>query len=119
MTKIKVEKLVAAYNILTTAKYGKLSDEDKIKVWKIARALKPFADKFNEDTKDAYEKFKPTEDFDERSQKAQQYAIEIRKPKFDAEQLPMGPAEYAQFESEYNNYIKTVNKAMKDYAKRK
>ena len=70
--KIETSKVVSAYNVLSTAKYGKLDDADKIKVWKIARALKPVATKFEEDNKDAAEKLKP-EGFDEKLQNAQEY----------------------------------------------
>ena len=50
---IKTEKVLNAYRVLSTAKYGKMDDGDKIKVWKIARTLKPVADKFEDDSKDA------------------------------------------------------------------
>ena len=115
--KIKTEKAVAASNILATAKYGKLSDEDKVKVWKIARALKPIATKFDEDSNDASEKFKEDiENFDERLGKAQQYEVEIRKPDFDAQKLPMGAAEYAAFIDEFKKYQKLVSDAMAEFA---
>ena len=39
----KTEKVLAAYRLLGSAKYGKLADEDKIKVLKICIALKPIA----------------------------------------------------------------------------
>ena len=70
---IKTEKVLNAYRVLSTAKYGKMDDGDKIKVWKIARTLKPVADKFEDDSKDAAEKFKPSEDLSGRLQKAQEF----------------------------------------------
>ena len=57
--KVKTEQVLGAFNVLNTAKYAKMDDADKIKVWKIARALKPIATKFDEDSKDAAEKLKP------------------------------------------------------------
>lgn len=114
--KVKTEKVLAAFNVLNTAKYGKLDDQDKIKVWKIARLLKPIATKFDEESKDAAEKMKPTEDFSDRLQKAQQYEQDIRKPDYDAEKLPMGPNEYRDFIEEFKKYQKLVNDAVKEFA---
>jgi len=114
--KIKTEKVVSAYSVLSTAKYGKMDDSEKIKVWKIARALKPIATKFDEDMKDASEKMKPTDDFSDRLMKAQQYEAAIRKPDCDAQTLPMGAAEYGQFIDEFKAYQKLVADAMKEYS---
>ena len=82
--KMKTEDVLKAYQVISTAKYGKLDDADKIKVWKIARAMKPIAEKFKEDSEDAQEKMKPTEDFDQQLMKAQEYEREIHKNDFDA-----------------------------------
>ena len=89
-TKTTTEKALMAYRVLSTAKYSKLEDADKIKVWKIARALKPTATQFEEDSKDAAEKLKPSEDFDSRLQKAQEFERMQRDPKADMEkaQIP-------------------------------
>lgn len=114
--KVKTEMLLAVFNVLNTAKYAKLDDADKIKVWKIARQMKPISTKFEEETKDAAEKMKPGEDFDGQLQKAQQYEVEIRKPDCDAEKLPMGAAEYQAFITEFKKYQKLVNDAVKEYA---
>lgn len=114
--KVKTEMLLAVFNVLNTAKYAKLDDQDKIKVWKIARQMKPIATKFEEETKDAAEKMKPGEEFDEQLQKAQQYEVEIRKQDCDAEKLPMGAAEYQAFITEFKKYQKLVNEAVKEFA---
>ena len=114
---IKTSEILAAYNILNTAKYGSMEDGDKIKVWKITRALKPIATKFDEDSKDAAEKFKPKDkDFDEKLQKAQEYARIIRTPKADASKLPMGAAEYEAFIEKFKAYNKLVEEAVKEFA---
>ena len=70
---LTTEKVLAAFNVLSTAKYSKLDDADKIKVWKITRAMKPVADKFADDRDDAARKLMPTEDFEDRRIKAQKY----------------------------------------------
>lgn len=113
---IKTEKVLNAYRVLSTAKYGKMDDGDKIKVWKIARTLKPVADKFDDDSKDAAEKFKPSEDFTERLQKAQEYEQKIKDANLDASTLPMGAAEYGEFVKEFQKYNKLVGDAIKEFA---
>ena len=114
---IKTEKVLAAFRVLNTAKYSKMTDEDKIKVWKIARALKPVADKFDDDSKDAAEKFKPTEDFGERLQKAQEFE-RMRNAGEDMADAPMGAAEYGEFLKEFQKYNKLVSDAVKEFAEK-
>lgn len=111
---IKTEKVLAAYRVLSAAKYGKLSDDDKIKVFKICVALKPIATKSEEDSKDAAEKLKPSEDYDQKLQQAQEYERVSRDPKADASKLEMGPAEYNDFIREMQKYQQLVAKALKD-----
>ena len=115
---LTTEKVLAAFNVLSTAKYGKLDDADKIKVWKIARSLKPVAEKFREDSEDAQQKMKPNDDFDEQLMKAQEYEREIRKPDCDASKLPMGAAQYQEFVDEFKAYQKLVNDTIKDFAEK-
>ena len=110
---MKTEKVLAVYRILGPAKYDKLSDEDKVKVWKIARAMKPIATQFEEDSKDAAEKMKPADDFNERFQKAQEYE---RKIKENADDLPMTPSEYQAFLKDFQKFQNVVNKAIKEFA---
>ena len=116
--KMKTEEVLKAYNVLSTAKYGKLDDADKIKVWKIARSMKPIAEKFREDSEDAQEKMKPNDDFDEQLMKAQEYEREIRKPDCDASKLPMGAAQYLEFVDEFKAYQRLVNDTIKDFAEK-
>lgn len=115
-TKIKTEQVLSAYRILSGAKYTKMDDADKIKVWKIARALKPVATKFDDDSKDAAEKLKPTEDFTDKLQKAQDYERIIKEKDFDASKLPMGAAEYGEFVKTVQHYNKVVGDAIKEFA---
>ena len=114
----KTESLYGAYVVLSQAKYGKLSDDEKIKVWKIARAMKSMAAKFEEDSKDASEKLQPYEGFADDIQKANEYREKIRQKNLDATTLPMGPAEYKQFMDRFSKYQKTVSDALKEYAEK-
>lgn len=115
---IKTEKVLAAYRVISTAKYSKMDDGDKIKVWKIARILKPVADKFEDDSKDAAEKFKPSEDFDERLANAQEYERMRRDENADMTKAKMGAAEYGKFVGEFNAYKKLMDDAVKEFAEK-
>lgn len=114
---IKTEKVLSAYRVLSTAKYTKMDDADKIKVWKIARALKPVATKFEDDSKDAAEKFKP-EGFDENLRKAQEFERVTKDADADASKLEMGASEYNAFIKELQKYNKLVGDAVKEYAEK-
>ena len=113
--KVKTEKVLGAFNVLNTAKYAKMDDADKIKVWKIARALKPVATKFDEDSKDAAEKLKP-EGFDDNLQKAQEYERVTKDKDADASKLEMGAAEYGEFIKKLKEMNKLVADALKEFA---
>ena len=108
--KISIKRATDAFGVLNTAKYGKLDDADKIKVWKIARALNPIAKKFEDDTKDAAEKFKP-DGFDEKLAKAQQYEKDKNEGKKD---LPMSESEYIDFVGAIRKYNQLVNNAVNE-----
>lgn len=113
---MQTSKVLDAYRIISTAKYGKLDDADKIKVWKIARALKPVATQFEEDSKDAADKLKPADDFAERLQYAQEYETASKDPNYDASKLKMGAAEYQDFIKDFREYNKLVGDAIKEFA---
>lgn len=114
---MKTSVVLDAFNVLNTAKYTKLDDADKIKVWKIARAMKPIATKFEEDNKDAAEKLKP-DGFDEKIQDAQEYERVAKNPNEDASNLKMGATEYEKFISELKSYNKLVGDAVREYAEK-
>lgn len=113
--KVKTEKVLGAFNVLNTAKYAKMDDADKIKAWKIARALKPIATKFDEDSKDAAEKLKP-EGFDDDLRKAQEYERVTKDKDADASKLEMGAAEYDEFIKKLKEMNKVVADALKEFA---
>lgn len=115
---IKTEKVLALWQVLCSAKYTKMEDADKIKVWKISRVLKPIAEKFDDDSKDAAEKLKPTEDFSERLQNAQEFERVQKDKNADASKLKMGAAEYGEFIKELQNYNKLVSDAVKGFAEK-
>ncbi|MBO5631081.1 MAG: hypothetical protein J5965_18595 [Aeriscardovia sp.] len=114
MITIKTKQALEAYNILNGAKYSKLEDADKIKLWKIVRALKPIATKFQEDVKDASDKFKSEfEGFDENLKKAQDYEKGKAEGKED---LPMTEEEYKAFIEVFKKYNKLVSDAVNEFA---
>ena len=117
---IKTNEVLEVFNLLNQAKYGKLEDADKIKVWKITRILKPVATKFEDDTKDAAEKFKEGyENLDERLQQAQEFEKAQKNNDIDATTLKMGAAEFQAFiKGDWADYNKTVSEAVKEFAEK-
>lgn len=113
---IKTKDALAVYNVIKGAKYSKLDDADKIKVWKITRALKPVATKFDEDVADAREKFKPEGDFDECLKKAIEF--ERRKGANEPTTDVMTDAEYSNFIAKFKKYDETVNNAVKEFGEK-
>lgn len=120
MTKvvIKTADALKAFNVLGTAKYSKLEDGDKVKVWHLFRKLKPMAEKFEDDSRDAAERMKPEGDFDDRLAKAQSYEQIVKRNDGDSEKLPMGAAEYGAFIEEWKRYNKLVNDAVKEFGEK-
>lgn len=110
--KILVKDVAYAFGVLNAAKYQKLSDDDKIKVWKIVRAMKPVAMKYADDLKDAEQKLMPSDDFRERMMKAQHYEM---KRSQGASDLPMTGDEYLKAVEEHRSYQALVDKAVKEY----
>lgn len=116
--KVKTKDVLSAYNVLNNAKYGSMDDADKIKVWKIARAMKPVAVKFEEDNRDAAEKFKPKDkDFDTRLANAQEFE-RMRNNGEDMRNAKMGAAQYQEFVDELKKYNGLVEKAVKEFAEK-
>lgn len=112
---LTTEEVLKAYNVLNTAKYGKLDDADKVKVWKITRALKPIAVKYDEDSKDAAEKMKP-EGFDEKVMKWNE--TRDKSVAGIKEGLPMTQQEFLDFLYHVlNPYNKNVNDALDGFKK--
>lgn len=106
---IKTEKLHALYTLMGAAKYSKMSDADKIRAWKIARRMKPVATAFEEESRDAAEKLRPTDDFNERLRKAQHY---------EQHRDGMSEEEYKTFLNEFQHYNKLVADAVSEIAAR-
>ena len=113
---LRVEDITAAYVLLGEAKYQKLSDEDKVKVWKISRKLFPVAEKYKKDIEDAKQKFMPSEAFPEELQVAIQYQ---NLKEAGEENLPISGEEYKKTLAKWNSYNNIVNRALKELADQK
>jgi hypothetical protein len=107
---LRTVEVLNAYGILSKAKYQKLNEEDKIKIWKVQRNLKPIAKKFEEDKADATENLIPS-DFIDRLSKAQEY--EALKEQGE-ENLPITDVEYIKVLKEIKNYNRLIAKALKE-----
>ena len=109
---LKKGEVMLAFSILNSANYKQLDDADKIRLWKIARVMKPAAKQLEEDSRDAAEKLKP-ENFDAQLEKAKEF--EEKKEKGDTEKLPMTDNEYQKFIREvYHPFNNLVQKAVND-----
>ena len=117
---IKTNDILAAFNIINAAKYSSLEDKDKVKVWKIARALKPVATKFKEDTEDAAEKLKPEVKggYDEMLMKAQEFERMQQDKDVDKEKLPITATEYSKFIEKFQKYQKLLFDALKEFSEK-
>ena len=116
---IKTSTILAAFNIINAAKYTSMEDKDKINVWKIARALKPVASKFKEDTEDAAEKLKPEVKggYDEMLMKAQEF-VRMQETKEDMAKAPMTQKEFDEFNKQYVDYQKLLIEALKEFSEK-
>lgn len=113
--KVKTKEVLAAWQVLSQAKYDKLDSDQKVRVFHIGQKLKPIATAFSDYSADAAEKMQPSADFQERWDKAKVYETMTADPKADMEQLPMGPAEYKEFMvKEYFPFDRLWKKAIKD-----
>lgn len=106
--KVSVAQAVNAYELLGSAKYQKMDDADKIKVWKITRLLRPLATRFSEDKADAIGRL-VSDSIRERLPKAQEYE---RISKEGTGELPMTEGEYKAFLTEYAGSVTLVKKAL-------
>ena len=117
--------IIALFRLLNAAKYTKMEDGDKIKAWKVLRALKPIAEKFDDDIKTSREKLKP-EGYDELLKRAQQIEADERKvfgeinsQQREQEFIKMlsGKYEnYAKLQEVQRNFIKLCNDALREFA---
>ena len=113
---VKTSEILNVFNVLGTAKYSKMDDADKVKVWKISRKLKPVAVRYDEDSKDAAEKLKPEIEggFDNLLGRAQEYERLTQKhePTIDV----MTKAEYERFLESFKEYQRLIADAVKEFA---
>ena len=112
---LKTKEVAEAYNIISAAKYQKLSDDDKVRVWRVSRKLCPVAEQYKKEVEDAKIKLLPTEDFPQRLQVALQYQS-IK----DAgrEDFPISQEEFNRTAAEWNSYNGLLNKALKEIAEK-
>jgi len=108
---LKTKRIIEAFKTLDSSKYQKLSDDDKIKVWKIIRALKPIALEYEEAIEDAKVRLVPSDDYEMKFQKAQLYEHMKKEGK---NTLPMSEEEYNAFVPIFKSYMELLAKAIND-----
>lgn len=82
---MKVKNIVEAYKLLGNAKVSNLEDEDKSKILKARKSMRPIADEFEAFLKDAQEMFKP-EGWEETQKKLAQWQQEGEKTTLSEEE---------------------------------
>ena len=123
--KLKTDIIITLFRFLNEAKYTKMNDADKITVWKILRALKPTAEKFEDDKKSCQEKLKP-EGYDDLLKEAQKIENDERKD-FGEINTPQREQEfvrflcekyenYANFQDVHRNMVKLCSEALQEFA---
>lgn len=109
--RLTTEQVLAAYRVLAQAKVTKVADDEKIKVVKAVRALKPVATAFEDAVEDAGRQLKP-DGYDERLRQAQEYE---QKKDGGAQ---MGQADYEAFIVELKQYRELQGKAVRELAEK-
>lgn len=110
MKTINTEKALQAYRMLNTAKYSALTNEDKIKIFRITRALKPIAEAYEDACKDAVDRMK-FDNFNEELSKAREYEQE---QKAGTETKSLTDEEYRAIIEKLINYNNLVTGAKKE-----
>lgn len=110
MKKISTEKILSVYNLINDAKLTKMDDEDKFRMIKIIRVLKPVATNFEDFKKDASEKLKG-ENHEEMLEKAQKWQTE-------GEKTTLTEAERIEINKYFTDYNNKIVECLKDEAKK-
>ena len=113
---LKTKEIEESHSLISTARYQKLSDDDKVKVWKISRKLSPIAEQYSKDVEDAKQRLLPSEDFPQKLQMALKYQSLRDSGEKD---LPMTEEEFSKIAAEWNNYNAILDKALRDRAEEK
>lgn len=108
---VKTKNVVEVFSIMKAAKYSKMSDADKISVWKIYKAIKTIGKDYEDDIKDLEQKLIPYEGFSDDLTKA----IKFENSKVNNETLSeMTDDEYKCFISKFNVFRTSVDNAIKE-----
>lgn len=106
---MKTKEIAVAYTLLKGAKLSKMEDEDKFKVIKAMRVMRPIAEKFDKDEKEAADKLKD-EKHGEMSEKANQHNEALLSKQVD-KLLPA--SELVTLNMYFNDYQKKLNECLK------
>lgn len=106
---MKTKEIAVAYALLKGAKLSKMEDEDKFKVIKAMRVLRPIAEKYETDEKEASDKLKD-ERFEEMSEKANKHneALQAKQPE---KLLPAG--ELVELNKYFEGFQKKLSECLK------
>lgn len=112
---VKLKTVAEVFGLMKTAKYSKMSDAEKISVWKIYKAIKPIGQEFESDVEDLKQKLVPYENFTDDVQKA----INYENAKMNNEVISdMTDDDYKKFINIFRHFNKSVNDAVEEFEKK-
>lgn len=109
---VKTKTVVEVFSIMKTAKYSKMSDAEKISVWKIYKAIKTIGKEFEDDVEDLKQKLVPYENFADDVQKA----INYENAKMNNTAISdMTDDDYKKFINTFRHFNDAVKDAVKEF----
>lgn len=103
---MKLKEIVSAYKLLGEAKVTKLDEAEVVKIVKIRKEMRSYADAYEEFLKDVQEKFKP-ENWDDVQAKLQKWQQE-------GEKTTLTEYERIEVNKVFINYQKKIESAVKE-----
>lgn len=103
---MKLKEIVSAYKLLGEAKVTKLDEAEVVKIVKIRKEMRSYADAYEEFLKDVQEKFKP-ENWDDVQAKLQKWQQE-------GEKTTLTESERIEVNKAFINYQKKIELAVKE-----
>lgn len=113
---ITINEISDIFNIISTTKFTKMSDQDKITAWKLIKEIKEIATSFNEDVEDIKRMFMPYDGFENDLMMGMRYE-EAKKNGTEFNELT--DEEYTNIFEKYKSYKTSVDKALENISNKK
>ena len=113
---VTIKEISDIFNIVSAAKFTKMSDQDKIAAWKLIKEIKEISTSFNEDVEDIKRMFMPYDGFENDLMTGMRYE-EAKKNGTDFNELT--DEEYTNILEKYKSYQTSVDNAIGDISNKK